>query len=947
MRRALYILALSFIGTHIASCSNSNQSTLGQLKYEADEEENIEFEKLNHEQVRNEYKELLDEFEDDKLKEQIERRIADVYMLEGEYDQKSDTQKSNYYLDAIKAYRNILTRFPNSPDNAEVLYQLAKAYDMEGQQDEAKDMLEELTTRHPYYANNGEAYFRLADIYFGRKRYKAAEQAYHAVTESGIEKLHLNAHYMKGWSQYKQSKFRTSALTFAFVLAEYLLENEDDSQLSKAQKSIVSDTIHSLSLSIDKIGGPESINALEGLANKPYVWLVYHALGEYYIEKELYESAASAYRYYLESNLLSLRAPNFHKKMIDTYTKGRFPRQALDEKAHYVENFGIYSKYYAKLGAQNTTLKNIKIFLDELARHHYSLGSAASKKLTELNALKSPKPKDIKYEQANELKSYRKAATYYTQYLETFPDDSRFDEVVFLQAEAYFISKQFDKSAQGYEFVAYTPKGDSAKKHASDAAYSAILSYQKHVETLKTGSDLQKEWQVNAIESMLRFSKIYHADERAPNVLTNAAEYLFSLDQYQRAIDIVNTLIQDNKKLDNALKRTAFGLLAHSHFKLENFLEAQSAYINQRNLVAKKSKDYQEISERLASTSYKYSEQLLTKKDTDAAISQLLNIKTLTPDSPVRIIAQYDAASLLLKAEKWDAAITELKQLLELFPKHELAEEFPRKLAFAYRKNEQFLPAAKAFLALHKNDPIKDIQREALFSAAEMFEQNMTYDTAIQHYKAYAYQYEEPFDARMEARYKLAINYTYIKEPGKTLYWLRRIIDGNKKAGAKQSERSQWLAAWAHSQYGDSFAKEFNRKKLTLPLIKSLSKKQEAMKNAINHYEKSTEFGHLEFITQSSVSIAELYIALSKAIRQSPKPKGLSAQDAATYSSILSEQAQPLEALAIELHTANAERAWAGEYNNWIETSFSQLKQLAPVRFAKEESIVSYGDEIR
>lgn len=146
----------------VASCGGNNrQSTLGDLEYRPKQEQEIEFEKLDHAQVREEYKELLDLFEDKQLKEQIERRIADVYMMESVHTQHQDVEKKSYYLEAIKEYEKILEKYPNSPDNAEVLYQLAKAYDMEGEQEKALRMLTELTSKHPYYPNLAEAWFQI------------------------------------------------------------------------------------------------------------------------------------------------------------------------------------------------------------------------------------------------------------------------------------------------------------------------------------------------------------------------------------------------------------------------------------------------------------------------------------------------------------------------------------------------------------------------------------------------------------------------------------------------------------------------------------------------------------------------------------------------------------------------------------------------------------------
>lgn len=949
MNRHMTLFGSGVLIVCLSACTNTSRNTLGKLKYEAEEEAPIVFEKLDHQQVREEYKELLDVFEDDKLKEQIERRIADVYMLEGDYDLRSNAQQSNYYIDAIKAYRNILERFPNSPDNAEVLYQLAKAYDMEGQQNEAKTMLLELTTLHPNYSHIGEAYFRLGDIYFGEENYKEASSSYMAVTQSSNEKLHLNAHYMLGWTKYKLTQYRSSVDSFSLVLGQYMLTNDELSFLSKGDKTIVDNTLHALNLALDKIGGAGSITSFPELMGKPYTWLVFQKLGNYYFDKALYEQSADTYRQFLDANPLAKRAPVFHRNIINTYTEGHFPKLALAEKNKYVSNFGIHSSYFSNPGVDQETLADLKVFLDELARHHYSLGSEATKRLEALTALDKPKPEALKKAGDRQTKEFSRAANFYGEYLDTFPEDSRFDEIVYLQAEALFISRQFDDAARGYEHVAYTPKGrQSVEGYAADAGYAAILSYQKLVDKTKGKEpELHTQWQIKAVESMFKFSEFYHADERSPSVLTNAAEYLFSLNQYQRAIDIGNQLIASNVSLDEKLKKTALGIVAHSYFKIDDFLNAKKSYIRQRELTLVDGEEHKAISERLASATYKYAKQKLAENETDIAISELLDIKQLTPESPVRPIAQYDAATLLIEQSRWTEAVDELKELIALYPKHQLAPEFPRKLAYAYRANKDWLLAADAYLNLHHHDKNEEMRREALFIAAEMFEQNMSYDTAITHYKSYAYAYEKPFDMRMEARYKLAINYVRIHEEGKSLYWLRRIIDGHAEAGSEQSDRSRWLAGWAHMQYGDSFAKAFREHRLALPLVKSLVKKKTAMESAIGHYEKAVDFGILEFVTMSSYKIAGLYSVLAEDLSASPRPKGLSEGDVQIYNQAISQQVEPLNRLAIDLHLSNAERAWQGEYNTWIEASFDQLRLLAPNRFAKQEQLVSYGNEIR
>ena len=114
-----------------------------------------------------------------------------------------------------------------------------------------------------------------------------------------------------------------------------------------------------------------------------------------------------------------------------------------------------------------------------------------------------------------------------------------------------------------------------------------------------------------------------------------------------------------------------------------------------------------------------------------------------------------------------------------------------------------------------------------------------------------------------------------------------------------------------------------------------------------SRYEQSAELGFLEFVTESSFKIAQLYSELADDVRDSPRPSGLSNEDSATYERVLGNQSKPLDDLSIDLHTANIERAWEGKYNKWIKRSFDELKDLYPERYAKEEKLSSYGNEIR
>ena len=939
------LVALS-VAISLSACSS--QGTIADLEGDAIETEaGLDFNNLDHEQVRNEYQQLIDLVDDDYLKQQIERRIAGVHMQEGDANQSdmNSAPKQGYYRNAIASYVDILEKYPNSPDNAEVLYQLAKAYDMEGQTNNARQMLERLVDRHPYFPAVSEAYFRLGDIYFSRDRYAKAEKAYRETTIQDSGKLTLNAHYMLAWSLYKQGNYNKALDHFAFVLDNLLIAEINGRELTVTEKPLVKDALHSMSLALVNLGGAQAIADIELIEGKSYQWRLYNELAEFYLEKSRYDDSAATYREYIKLNPTEARTSDFHSKLIAAYVKGGFPKLVLNEKQDFVDLYGPKSAYLAKHEAQKPQVyAQLKQYYVELAAHFHSQGQQALKKA-----------KTSKEDHLPELAatSLLQATDYYGRYIETFASDKQVAQLRYKKADAHFENKQYDLAANEYATVAYV---DKDKALANKSAYASLIAYRKHSEVLeakKASPEKQEAWREQSVESMLTFANVFHKDERAIAVLTNAAQALFSLNQFDRAISVANGLITKHKQLSPSLKQTAYGILAHSYFQKGEYQLAQNHYTTQRRILltdmkkSKQSDEYKDISNQIAASIYKKADAHKQANQLQLAINELLSVKKLAPQSKIRVIAQYDAVSLMLQEAQWSNAIKELKQLQKQFPTHELAVEFPRKLAFAYEKSEQWNKAALAYTQLYKTDNDPVVRQDALFIAAGLYEKIGKLDQAIVFYKDYAHEYEKPFGNRMEARYHLADLYEKTNDKTRHLYWLRRVIAGDADGGSERTERSQWLGAWANAKYGDYFAWEFNRRSLRLPLDQSMAKKNGYLQDATVRYEQASAYGILEFVTLANYKMADLYETFSNELNKAPVPKGLSPQDTAMYQDIIAQQAEPFAQLAGSIHQNNIELGWDGHYNDWISKSYDAMKRLSPVRFGKEEELARYGDEIR
>ena len=72
-----------------------------------------------------------------------------------------------------------------------------------------------------------------------------------------------------------------------------------------------------------------------------------------------------------------------------------------------------------------------------------------------------------------------------------------------------------------------------------------------------------------------------------------------------------------------------------------------------------------------------------------------------------------------------------------------------------------------------------------------------------------------------------------------------------------------------------------------------------------------------------------MYHDFSRALIDSQRPKGLSAEELEQYNVLLEEQAYPFEEKAIELHEINARRTGNGMYDQWVRQSFTALSRVA------------------
>ena len=528
--------------------------------------------------------------------------------------------------------------------------------------------------------------------------------------------------------------------------------------------------------------------------------------------------------------------------------------------------------------------------------------------------------------------AYLRAADWYRRYLTYFPEDPDSAERNYLLADILFELELFAQASREYQRTAYHY---GMHQRAAAAAYAGLLSARAHVDTV-ADADRQAA-RTDVIDQSLRFASTFPSHEQALPVLTKMGEEQFAAGQRQAALVIAGAVLYWQPQASPEQQKIAWTIVAHANFERERYAYAEQAYL-QLAPVTVDAAARQEVDARIAASVYRQAEQARATGNDQLAVEEFLRVAEVAPESEFVSNALFDAAALQIKQQRWEQAVAVLQRFRRQFPQHGLAEDAAQKLALAYREAGQTMSAAAEFEALAGRSAVdQPVRREALWEAAELY---AAVDSVADQRRVYAQivaEYPEPFDESLEAQLQLAELANQANDLRARNHWLNQIITADARAGAARTVRSRTLAAEATLELAEPARNSFRAVELKIPLQESLKTKKTRMEYALAAYGAAADYGVAEVTTAATYEIAELYFALSQALLNSERPKGLTTEELEQYDILLEEQAFPFEEQAIDILVANTERTREGIYNEWVRKSFTRLAVLMPARYAKPE----------
>jgi len=871
----------------------------------------------------------LADLELERSEERYEKQIAELDTTKPSVDisAKEAEIKQSSYKKAIELYEDAAAAATGDIDDAQVFYQLSKAYEQAGKPRKALEALDRLLTKFPALEHRDEVHFRRGELLFSLNEFEKADRAYtQTMVVNPSSAFYEKALSKKGWSAYRQNKYDRALHSF-FTLVDRKLRDQggevdiDKINLGSGDKELLKDIYRVITLSFNELGGAKAVTEyFVNNGQRHYESQIYKNLGDHYLAQKRIRDAANAYQAFVQRSPDHALASHFDMYRINAFSRGGFPTLLIEAKINFTKEYQVNGSYWNK-HEESTHQKLVPLLqknVEEVAQHFHA------------QAQKSKKPAD-----------YVNAIVWYKKYIKSFPFSERTPKINFLLAEMLFENKQYEVAAKEYEKTAYQyPKyGKDA-----EAGYAALLSYNERAKGLE---GKQKEiWERLTVASALRFGKAFPDDKRAPAAVTKAAEDLFALKKYEQAAVAARSILELTGDTTAGMRRTAWLIVAQAELQSGRYARAESAYKIAIQLTKPGDAQRKVIEEGVAASIYKQGEQARAANDHQGAAKHFSRVAVEAPNTDIAITAQYDMAVSFVAKQSWLEAIRALQQFRKKHPEHRLQGKVTENLAVAYVKSKQPLLAAREFKAMIGDQTNVDVRREMAWRITELYEEAGSRGDIIAAYKQFISTYPQPIEQAIEARQKLADIYLTTNQTDNRHYWLREIVKNDEHSGGERTDRTRYLAAKATLELAKPHMNSFQQVKLVSPLKQNLKKKKQRMQEAVDAYTKAANYGVEEVTTASVYWLAEIYNKFGKELLKSERPSGLSQDEREQYDILLEEQVFPFEEKCINIHESNANRVVDGVYDEWVKKSIAALGVLRPVRYAKSERSELFADVI-
>jgi outer membrane protein assembly factor BamD (BamD/ComL family) len=601
--------------------------------------------------------------------------------------------------------------------------------------------------------------------------------------------------------------------------------------------------------------------------------------------------------------------------VVETFTKGGFPKLVLESKRDFASKYGLQAEYWKHNKPEDLpeAIAYLKADLKDLATHYHA----------EYQSSQEPNEK---------LANYHEALRWYGDYLTSFPKDGESPTINYRMADLLFENKDFGEAAKQYERTAY---GYPVNAQSPAAGYAAVYAYREQLKVVpKENLDAVKH---DTIASSIKFADTFPTHAQAAAVLGAAADDQYEMKDFRAAVTSAQRVIDKYPGAEIHIRRSAWIVVAHGSFELAAYPQAEKGYTQVLALTPESDASHAKFVDNLAASIYKQGEIARDAKDYRAAADHFLRIRTAAPTSTIRPTAEYDAGGALIELKDWKAAASVLESFRSSYPKHKMAGEATRLIARAYRESGELSHAAGEYERLASESTDETVKRESLLVAGDLYQQSNATDKALAAYQHYIADFPKPLETALETRFKISEIYKAAHNDSGYKKELMNIVSLDAAGGPERTGRTRTIAARSALVLAEQLYQACVAVKLRQPFETSLKEKRQRMDATIKAMTGLVDYQIADVTAAATFYMAETYFDFSRALKESERPADMKGANLEKFEADLDEAAYPFEDKAIKVHEKNMEMLHAGVFNEWTQKSLSKLAEMVPGRYAKNE----------
>ncbi|MBU2955643.1 tetratricopeptide repeat protein [Marinobacter sp. F3R08] len=848
-------------------------------------------------------------------------RLSNIRDQSGVDTGLSPAEERAMYSEAISSYESILDSGTYEGRQDELLYQMAKAHALIGQQEASIQRLQHLVGLYPESPLVPEARFRLAEYAFAAGQFVEAENEYRQLIASdGSGEFSTKARYMLGWSQFKQGPvaWNRAAMTFIEVLDEFLPQEQSLDAVSDANVDTIDDTFRVLAMMAARNSGPETlISWLDRTESHPWEHLLFDRLADYYAIRGDSSASVATNTAFIRYSPDHHTVPAFRLQVVEVWQEAGEPNEVRKARARFVESYSARSSFDTLNPSEQDAWRD---FSRGLADYHYDLGTRLAEK----------------DEAAQSKTAFLQAANYYEGLALLGAQNG---EVLRLAGDARLQADALSGALANFRKAAYETTGYS---EAADAGWAAITLLIDGVEQQPGTSDFRPGLQDLSDEAN-RFTRRFTGDSRTSGLMADLAVRWLAAGNPRLALDYASRVLGVSEAAP-AEQYTAWQVTARIHQKEGDFGLAEHAWRNALSLAESGSlravtgDQVADVRKQLATVVYRQGEVAASNDRFTEAVDHFRRVDSVLPGSEIGIRARYDAATTLLKAADWNAAVDDLQKFRAEHPRHELATGISEKLVYAWIQSGKPTRAASELLKIADSDtnpwPLRLRAAELLNEAGHVAERNALY-------RDYLATGPRADDGAEHERLQ-AFRYRLLETSEAPDDWREALVQAEMDSSWHSRKTLEW-ASRASLVLGARAAAVFTGIGLGHPLEQALDRKHQALDTARQRFLDAEAFGGERVLSESLYRRAELYRTLARDLMTSAVPSDLNELEAMQYQMLLEEEAYPFEEKAIQLHTENHRRILSKGYDAWIGRSLGVLAELHPGRYERRVKWLSWN----